>query len=319
MHSGISRAGPGARSSTARLGMRGGVHLRAELVAGRTRITELTCHPPLQVLRAHHVDPDRPDRASVILASPAGGILQGDELTIDIRVGPGAHLRVGTQSATRIYRAPAREARQVIRLEVDGDGSLQYLPDPLIPYAGSRFCSDSTFIVSDDGRLTAWEIVAPGRAARGEIHAFERFESVVEIARPDGTLLATDAVVLDPRAPIADIGALGGHRALGTLYVVGSGAQPRTAARRDRFGGRCGRDRRGEQPAVRRRSLAARPRRKPGHGGELVGRSHVHDARRGDAQSRRDRRAPRGDGPKDLWQRVEWPSGPSTWPYPRFV
>lgn len=226
MHSGISRAGAGARSSTARLGMRGGVLLRAELVAGRTRITELTCHPPLQVLRAHHVDPDRPDRASVILASPAGGILQGDELTIDIRVGPRAHLRVGTQSATRIYRAPAREARQVTRLEVDGDGSLQYLPDPLIPYAGSRFCSDSTFIVSDDGRLTAWEIVAPGRAARGEIHAFERFESVVEIARPDGTLLATDAVVLDPRAPIADIGALGGHRALGTLYVVGSGAQP---------------------------------------------------------------------------------------------
>ena len=96
----VGRVGPAIQS-----GMHGGVHLRAELIAGRTRITDLACRPPLQVLRAHHLDRARPDLASVILASPAGGILQGDRLTIDIRVGPGATLRVATQSATRLYRA----------------------------------------------------------------------------------------------------------------------------------------------------------------------------------------------------------------------
>ena len=207
-------------------GMQGGVQLRADHIAGRTRIADLACRPPLQVLRAHHVDRERPDLASVILASPAGGILQGDELTIDIRVGPGARLRVGTQSATRIYRAPSGEARQVVRLEVESGGYLEYLPDPYIPYAGSQFISGTSATVAADAALILGEVIAPGRAARGEILAFERFESTVEVARPDGMLLATDAVILDRREPMRVTGALGGYVAVGTLLVVSAGFSP---------------------------------------------------------------------------------------------
>ena len=207
-------------------GMQGGVHLRAERICGRTRITDLACRPPLQVLRAHHMDPAWPDLASVILASPAGGILQGDQLTIDIRVGPGARLRVGTQSATRIYRTPAGEARQVVRLEVEEGGYLEYLPDPFIPYAGSRFTSSTTAIVASNGALIIGEVVAPGRAARGEILAFDRFESTVEITRPDGMLLATDALTLDRCEPMRVVGALGRYVAVGTLLVVSPGFSP---------------------------------------------------------------------------------------------
>jgi urease accessory protein len=206
--------------------MQGGVRLRAERIGGRTRITDLACRPPLQVLRAHHVDPGRPDLASVILASPAGGILQGDRLTIDIRVGPDARLRVGTQSATRIYRAPADEARQVVRLEVEAGGYLEYLPDPFIPYAGSRFTSSTAAIVAAEAALIIGEVVTPGRAARGEVLAFERFESTVEIARPDGMLLATDAVILDRHEPMRVVGALGRYVAVGTLLVIRSGFPP---------------------------------------------------------------------------------------------
>jgi urease accessory protein len=65
-----------------------------------------------------------------------------------------------------------------------------------------------------------------GRAARGEILAFERFESTVEIARPDGVLLATDAVFLDRREPMRVVGALGRYVAVGTLLVIRSGFSP---------------------------------------------------------------------------------------------
>jgi urease accessory protein len=217
---------PGPAGPAIRPGMQGGVQLRADYIAGRTRITDLACRPPLQVLRAHHVDQRRPDLASVILASPAGGILQGDQLTIDIRVGPGARLRVGTQSATRIYRAPSGKAHQVVRLEVEAGGYLEYLPDPFIPYAGSQFISGTTAVVAADAALIIGEVVAPGRAARGEILAFERFESTVEIARPDGLLLATDAVVLDRREPMRVVGALGRYVTIGTMLVIRSGFSP---------------------------------------------------------------------------------------------
>jgi len=207
-------------------GMHGGVRVLAELIDGRTRITDLACRPPLQVLRAHHLDRGRPDLASVIMASPAGGTLQGDRLTIDIEVGPGAALRVGTQSATRIYRSPLSEAQQVVRLAVAAGGYLEYVPDPYIPYAGSRFRSRTTATVDRDGALVVVEVVGPGRAARGEVLAYERFESKIDICRTDGALLASDAVILDRREPLRDVGVLGRHVALGTLLVVRAGFPP---------------------------------------------------------------------------------------------
>jgi urease accessory protein len=172
------------------------------------------------------VEPELPDVAAVILASPAGGVLQGDQLTIDFHVGPDARLRVGTQSATRIYRTPASEARQVVRLEVDARGYLEYSPDPFIPYAGSRFSTRTLATVAEDAALLMSEAVAPGRAARGEILAFERFESSLEIARPGGMLLATDAVILDRDEPMRAVGALGRRLAVGSLLVVRSGFSP---------------------------------------------------------------------------------------------
>jgi urease accessory protein len=219
-------------------GMSGGVRLRASSVAGRTRITELSCRPPVQVLRAHHVDPDRPDIASVILASPSGGILQGDRLSIDLAVGSGAALRVGTQSATRLYRSPDAEACQEVRLEVASGGLLEYLPEPIIPFAGSCFRSETVGVVATDATLVLWEVVGAGRVSRGEILAFDRFESTLEILRPDGTLLATDTVTLDRAVSIQAIGNLGRHRAVGTLFVVRQDVDPerlRDAVRDDRF------------------------------------------------------------------------------------
>jgi urease accessory protein len=214
-------------ASRSDVGMRGGVRIRAELVGGRTRITDLACHPPLQVLRAHHVDADRPDLASVMLASPAGGILQGDGLSIDVAVGAGARLGIGTQSASRVYRTPAAEATQVARFEVARGGYLEYLPEPWIPYAGSRLRSRTTLILDPAGAAILVETIGPGRAARGEILAFDHFESVLEIERPDGTLLATDAVVLQGgRRTLGRVGLLGDHLALATVMVLRAGFGP---------------------------------------------------------------------------------------------
>jgi urease accessory protein len=209
------------------VGMQGGVRIRAELVAGRTRITDLACRPPLQVLRAHHVDAVHPDLASVMLASPAGGILQGDQLAIDIAVGSGARLRVGTQSASRVYRSPAAEATQAVRLEVARDGYLEYLPEPWIPYAGSRLRSQTKVVLDAGGAAILVETIGPGRAARREVLAFDRFESSVEIERPGGKLLATDTVLLEgSRRALGRVGLLGDSLALATVLVLQTGIGP---------------------------------------------------------------------------------------------
>ena len=198
------------------------------MIAGRTRLTEVLQRPPLQVLRAHHPEAALPDLAAITIASPAGGVLQGDVLETAIRVGSGARLSVGTQSATRIYRAPSVPATMTTSLEVEPAGYLEFMPDPYIPYDGSRLRTTTSCVVADGGTMILGEALVGGRLARGERFGLASFESLVEIRRPDGHLLATDAVMLGGDAPVARLGRLGQHLALGTLYVVHTGFEALT-------------------------------------------------------------------------------------------
>ena len=201
----------------------GHLRLRAERVCDRTRLTELECRAPLQLMRCHYLDPALPDMAFATIVSPSGGVLQGDRLEIAVRVEAGARLHLDTPSALRLYRMPDQPAEQEVTLTVDGDGYLEYLPDPAIPFAGADFASRTRASVAEGATLILAEAVTAGRAARGEVHRFTRYESVVEIGRPDGPVLALDATILDPTNGLAAPGRLGGYAATGTLYVVRAG------------------------------------------------------------------------------------------------
>ncbi len=194
--------------------------------AGRTRITDLECRPPLQILRLHYLDAAVPDLATAILASPSGGILDGDEIRLQVSVGRGARLHVGTQSATRIYRTPRAGARFNVEISVEDGGYLEVMPDPYIPYRASRFETTMRCEVAERGTLVVREVVGPGRAARGEVLAFESFESRLELARPGGEVFATDTVRLDPLDGLDSIGLIGSYRSVGSLFVVHPGFTP---------------------------------------------------------------------------------------------
>jgi len=208
------------------VGEHGGVRLAVERRTGRTRVTELECRPPLQVLRLHELDEDVPDLATAILASPSGGVLDGDRMTLEVSVGPGARLHLGTQSATRVYRTPGSGARLDVSVSVAEGGYLELMPDPFMPYRGSRFEAMSRCELAPGGTLIVREIVGPGRTARGEILAFDRFESTLELRRPGGEIFGADTVRLDPSDGLDQVGLLGRHRCVGSLFVVHPGFQP---------------------------------------------------------------------------------------------
>lgn len=214
-----SELSPAARS----LGLPGLLRVRAERVGDRTRIVDLEGHPPLQAMAAHELDPDVPDLATLTLVSPTGGILQGDRLDLSIDVGPGARLAVGTQSAVRVYRTPSTEATARTTLLVAPDGWLEHLPDPWLPYAGSRMRATTRCVVDVDGVLLVSESVMAGRLARGERFGLDRFESLLLVERPDGTLVARDCLRIDHDEPPMAVGRFGDAFVAGTLLVVASG------------------------------------------------------------------------------------------------
>lgn len=202
-------------------GQDGRLAIHAALIGERTRLLSLRCHAPLQVLRAAYTEPQLPRLAAVTICSPAGGVLQGDRLSIEVALDAGAQLRLETQSSTRLYAMPEGSASGRVSLKVGPAAFLEYVPDPLIPYANAAYRQESIWEVDESATLLAGEVVTAGREARGEKVMYRHFESVVHARRPGGRALFTDACVLAPNSA-GELGFLGDYTTLGSLFVVSS-------------------------------------------------------------------------------------------------
>jgi urease accessory protein len=216
------------RTPVATTGSAGSLRLVVAPIAGRTRVVDLECTGPVQVLRCQHLDDHAPDIASIIIASPSGGVLQGDRLRIDVEVRAGARLVLETQSATRLYRMPDRPARIDAWFTVAEAGWLEYVPDPYIPFAGSDTTIETSLVVEPTAAVLIGEVVAAGRVARGEVFGMTRFASTLTAARAGGELLFTDATVLEPGDPLGDPGMMGSYRAIGRMYLIAEYADATT-------------------------------------------------------------------------------------------
>lgn len=127
-----------------------------------------------QLHRVLHIVPGGvPEEGVVYVLNPTGGVLQGDVLDAEIRVEAGAHAIVTTPSATKIHRMDRATARSRTRLRVEAGAVLEYVPEPVIPFGGSRFIEELSVDVAAGGKLLAWEILAPGRQARGEVFEYD--------------------------------------------------------------------------------------------------------------------------------------------------
>lgn len=217
--------------------MQGQLRLGFTADAGRTRLTERAQQPPLQVVRAF---PLLDGAALVHLHNVSGGVLGGDHLETNIEVGPNARAQLTTTGATRIYRprASSLAAVQTTDVRVEVGGLLEWLPDPLIPFAGARFRQETRITLDSGAGLFWWETVASGRVARGELFAFDCLEIALDLWA-DARLVARERVRLEPRLrPLLSLARLGPYRYFCTFYLCRVGEPPaRWAALEAELGG----------------------------------------------------------------------------------
>src|SRR5208282_5125583 len=142
---------------------------------GRTILAASHQDPPLRVVRAFSLS----DGAALAhLHNVSGGLLGGDHLALDVRAGSGARVQLTTTGATRIYH-PRREAAataQRTEITIGENALLEYVPDSIIPFAGARYRQRTSIYLAQGAGLFWWEILAPGREARGELFEYECVE-----------------------------------------------------------------------------------------------------------------------------------------------
>jgi urease accessory protein len=194
------------------------VRARARIVAeadgtGGSRLTVLHGEPPLLPRRTG----DRTGPAEVHLVGGAAGPLRGDDLLIEVEVGPGARLCVRTVAATIVLGGPpGRRSQTTVRATVAAGGELVWLPEPVVATAGCDHLSRSTVELAAGARLTWREELICGRTGEepGDLR-------LVTAVRLDGRPLSTQELTVGPRAPgWAGPAVLGGHRAAGTVLIV---------------------------------------------------------------------------------------------------
>ena len=165
--------------------------------------------------------------ALVHLHNVSGGVLGGDRLEMHVEVEPQASAQLTTTGATRLYRSsPSRpDAVQISEIIIRDHGLLEYLPDPLIPFAGSRYRQETRIELGSDAGLFWWEMVAPGREASGELFDYERLDLRLEIKTADRTI-ACERNRLAPRLHRIDSPArLGHYRYFCSFYICRIGLE----------------------------------------------------------------------------------------------
>jgi urease accessory protein len=196
--------------------------LRFEEHGGKTIVRPREQQPPWRVIRSF---PTPAGEALTHLHNVSGGILDRDDLRLRVDVGPRAQAQITTTGATRIYRSRSAGAvaRQQTEVAVAEHGLLEYLPDPLIPYANSRFRQTATIDLAAHATLFWWETIAPGREASGEVFAYRGLHTSLEL-RACCAPIAIERFAIEPakRNP-ASPARLGGFRYFTTFYICQPG------------------------------------------------------------------------------------------------
>lgn len=195
--------------------------------AGMTRMVRQYQRAPLHVYRPIHLDPGRPDMAFVYLQQQGDGMVQGDRYRVDIDCAAGSAVHLTTQASTKVYGARQNFATQLVNLRAGPGAVVEYLPDPTVPFRGSRLFQRTTLTLAPDATAILGETLLPGRVARDEAHAYDLYWSETEVRRPDGTALFADVLrtgtrAAHPKGPAV----LGSYDIVASLYVVTGRVDP---------------------------------------------------------------------------------------------
>ena len=178
------------------------IRINAEREGKRTLLKESSCNEPYKVI--HYGSRHLHEHLELIMMCSTPGILDGDEIDIEVNVHEGAQLKFFTQSFNKLHPME-KGAAQRTHVQVKKDGIYKYIPHPVIPFAKSDFKVYNDIHLDESATLIWGDIIGSGRVHSGESFQFTRLQSVTKVYR-NKKLVLLDNQLLEPgRQPLDSI------------------------------------------------------------------------------------------------------------------
>jgi len=158
---------------------------------GRTYLSRQSVSYPFHICRPMYVEQDPPGMATLYVQSTGAGLLQHDDLYTKVAVQDGAQVHLTTGAQTIVHSMDAGDAQQIVDIEVRGHGFIEYVPEPLILFPGSKLRSVTHVTAHEGAQVISAESFLLHDYTGGE-GVFDWFEGELRVIRPDGTLVALD-------------------------------------------------------------------------------------------------------------------------------
>ncbi|WP_164821281.1 urease accessory protein UreD, partial [Paenibacillus koleovorans] len=194
---------------------------------GKTQLAESFARAPLKLAKTFE-QPGGDGQAGVIVMDCSPGLMAGDVYEQAWWLEPGASVKIGSQSFTKVHPSDGRASRQRLRFRVERDGCLEWLPQPLMLYADARLHSECMLELGDGAVAALTEIVCPGRSLRGESFQYGLYDSRFTVSRAaGGEVLYRGRQRWEPaRQRLASPAVWGEFTHIGTLWVFADRLRP---------------------------------------------------------------------------------------------
>lgn len=133
---------------------------------GATRLVSRDHYGPLLVQKPLY--PEGRAVCHAVIIHPPGGVVGGDQLEISTQIGASAHAQITTPGAAKWYKSNGHVSHQKIRINVQKNASLEWVPQETIFYNHADVHIDTEIILESDAKYVGCEILCFGRTASGE-------------------------------------------------------------------------------------------------------------------------------------------------------
>ncbi len=158
------------------------------------------------------------DLCHLYLLHPPGGIVGGDQLSIEVNTDSNSSALLTTPGATKVYRTSDHKHSTINQnFIVAEDSSFEWLPMETIVFPGANSQFSSKLLLSGNARIAAWEVYCLGRPAINESFDFGSLNFSLELWR-DGIPILFDKLMIN-KTELGNIVGLRSFPVFGTFII----------------------------------------------------------------------------------------------------